>query len=232
MGTIKGNFADLDPYVLTGQIQTANNNQSALNASIQENDQVRSTTAALHPSSLTINLTSNVPNVATTLQGTIGAALGSIGQEGTPSQEPGGGGNPCFIGLTQISTPDGVKPIRDIHLGEMVLGFNKAGARVPQKVIGKQEHLEQSYLLVEFEDGSSTGTTPGHKYWTRTEYEAIANLEAVWHWHKGWVMRRITGKKVMHGEVILYNMTVENTHNYIANGDAVSNLKPEPPFGG
>jgi hypothetical protein len=65
-----------------------------------------------------------------------------------------------------------------------------------------------------------------HKYWTRTGYEPIANLESVWHWNNGWVMRKVTGKKIVRGEVILYNLHIANTHNYIANGDAVSNLKP------
>ena len=33
-------------------------------------------------------------------------------------------------------------------------------------------------------------------------------------------------RTVVKGEVVVYNMTVKDEHNYIANGDATSNLKP------
>ncbi len=95
MGHINGRFADQNPYVLSGQVQTSNNNQTVLNASIAETDQIRGSAVINQPTGLLANPTNDIPNVATTTQGTIGAALGDIGQGGTPSQTPGGGGNPC-----------------------------------------------------------------------------------------------------------------------------------------
>lgn len=95
MGNIYGKFADQNSEVLTGIIQTSNNNQSTLNAAIADSDHLRATPATFQAGGLLITPDNKVPTVTAAVQGTVGAALGGIGQTGTPSEEPGGGGNPC-----------------------------------------------------------------------------------------------------------------------------------------
>lgn len=225
---INGRFSDQNDIALTGIVQSSNNNQSTLNAVISETDQVRGSSVILQPTGLLTNLTNDVPNVTQAAQGTIGAALGSVGQQGTPALEPGGGGNPCFIGVTRIATPTGDVHLREIQLGETVWGFDdETGERTPQRVIAKWEHLVQEYTLIEFEDGRATGLIDIHKYWTRPGYKPISKLDEVWHWsHNAWVKCAITRRTVIKGEITVYNLSIEGTKNYMANGDGVSNLKP------
>lgn len=227
MPNIYGKFADQNDIVTTSITLTANNNQSALNATIAETDQVRASAVIFQPTGLLASPTNDLPNVTTAAQGDLGAALGSVGQEGTPALEPGGGGNPCFIGVTRIATPVGDVHIGDLELGTKVWGFDENGERIPQRVIAKHAHIVQSYLLVEFADGRATGVTPNHKYWTKDGYAPISELDFVWHWsHNAWIKCLIARMRQITGEVIVYNLSVEGTRNYLANGDAVSNVKP------
>lgn len=214
--------------MLTAQVQTSNNNQSALQATITETDQVRASAVIFQPTGLLANPTNDVPNVTTAAQGDIGAALGNVGQEGTPAQQPGGGGNPCFIGQTKIDTPRGDVHIRVIRLGDIVWAFDAVtGTRVHRRVIGKWEHLVDGYTLVEFSDGRSTGVMDIHRYWQKNgQYQPVKDIDSVWHWDGEWKEAKIVQRTVIKGETVVYNLTVENDHNYLANGDAVSNLKP------
>jgi len=142
------------------------------------------------------------------------------------------GVDPCFIGITLITMADGsYKPIVNIKLGDMVMAFDSTtGIRRPQAVLALHQHLEQSYSLITFDDGHSTGVDidGGHRYWTKPRYAPVRDLDYVWHWNAAWVKRQIETWNPVDGEVILYNLTVANTHNYIANGDAVSNRKRDP----
>jgi hypothetical protein len=155
-------------------------------------------------------------------QQTIGAAISG--------GDINGGGGYCFVGMTKIATPLGGKYIHDIRLKDIVLTFDpKTGERAIGTVTDKFEHLVSKYLLVEFADGHTTGTTAHHKYWVDGEYVAIGGLDYVMHWRDGWKKREIVSKRLIEEETILYNITVDGFHNYFANGDAVSNRKDEPP---
>jgi hypothetical protein len=228
MGNIQGIFADQNDLVLTGQIQTANNNQSTLNAVMAETDQVRGTSVVLQPTGVLGSPGAPNADVAAAAQGTVGAALAGIGQTGTPSEEPGGGGLPCFIGATKIDTPTGDVHIRQIQLGDTVWAFDSiTGVRIPKRVVGKYEHLVDEYTLVEFSDGHTTGVVDIHRYWQKNgQYREIKDIDTVWHWDGEWKEVRVVQRTVVKGEVVVYNMTVKDEHNYIANGDATSNLKP------
>ena len=105
MGNIQGRFADQNDIVVSGQVQTSNNNQTALNASLAETNQVRGSSAVFQPTGLLATPPNLVPNVTGTLLGTVGAALAGIGQQGTASEQPGGGGLPCFIGISNVRRP-------------------------------------------------------------------------------------------------------------------------------
>jgi hypothetical protein len=231
MPSINGRFSDQNDLVVTGQVQTANNNQIALNASLAETDQIRGSSVVLQPTGLLATPPNLVPGVTTTLLGTIGAALSGEGQQGTASNEPGGGGIPCFLGVTSIRLANGgFALIHDIRLNQMVVSFDPMnGEWASGRVTDKFEHLVDGYMLIEFEDGHSTGVDKegNHRYWVgQGLYAPIRELSSVWHWNDGWKERKIVNKKVIEEETIVYNMTVEGFHNYLANNDGVSNLKP------
>ncbi len=231
MGSIYGEWADQDSNVLSGIIQTSNNNQITLNAAIAESDHLRADLVSLQPVGLTITPGERVPNVVQAVQGTIGAALGDIGQAGTASQEPGGGGHPCYIGSTEIMTPDGSLVIEDIIPGDIVMAFDKVGVLSPQRVTDKFIHLRDRYTRVTFADGHGVGVTDEHRYWQVGEtFMPIRNAEFVQHWDgEKWKQIRVGIREIIKGEVLVFNITVEKLHTYLANGDGVSNLKPNEP---
>ena len=231
-GSIYGRFADQNDIVVTGQVQTANNNQTTLNAVLAETNQIRGGTVIFQSLGLLTSYDPNqVPGVTGALVGTVGAALGGIGQTGTQSEQPGGGGIPCFLGITGIRLASGGSIfIRDIQLKQVITSFDPmTGERFDGRVTDKFEHLVDGYMLIEFEDGHSTGVDKdgNHGYWVgQGQYAPVRDLSSVWHWDDGWKERKIVSKKIIEEETILYNLTVEGFHNYIANNDAVTNLKP------
>jgi len=119
---IQNRFSDNDPYVQTIQTISADNNQSALNVSIAENDHLRATPASLQPNALTINIANPVPDVTTAGSNTIGSALGDIGQGIAIIGETGGSGDDpgnCFLGNTLVTLWDGeLKYLKDDKTGE------------------------------------------------------------------------------------------------------------------
>lgn len=234
MGNINGKFAEQNDIVTSGQIISANNNQISLNAAIAETNHLRATSAIFQPTGLLATVNNLVPNVTTTLTGTISAALAGQGQQGTASTEPGGGGIPCFFSDTLISLPDSQVFIPEITCGMTVLAFDESGKRVPKVVTDTQSHLVESYCELLFDDGTTTGVDADqqHRYWTYGDFVSVKELDKVWHWSNGWVQRRIIDRQLIQKTVILYNFTVADLHCYIANGDAVSNLKPADSGGG
>lgn len=229
MGNIQGKFAEQNDIVVTGQVISSNNNQTSLNAVLAETNHLQASSAIFQPTGLLATTANPVPNVTTTLQGTVGAALAGIGQQGTASTEPGGGGIPCFTGDTLITLPDGLIFIKSIECGMTVLAFDESGKRVPKVVTDTQSHLVSSYCELLFDDGTTTGVDADqqHRFWTHTGFASVGLMAKVWHWSNGWVERRIIDRQMIEKETILYNCTIEGLHCYIANGDAVSNLKPE-----
>ena len=115
-----------------------------------------------------------------------------------------------------------------------VLAFDESGKRVPKVVTDTQSHLVESYCELLFDDGTTTGVDADqqHRYWTYGDFVSVKELDKVWHWSNGWVQRRIIDRQLIQKTVILYNFTVADLHCYIANGDAVSNLKPADSGGG
>lgn len=227
-------FAEQNDIVLTGQVQTSNNNQTTLNAVLAETNQLRGTSVIFQSTGLLATTSNPIPNVTATTQGTIGAALGGIGQAGTASTDPGGGGGgnpPCFVADTWVLMADNTeKRICDISLGEYVKAFDNHGNFVTSRVIGLHQSIAKEALKIDFADGQSTGVTANHPYWVVDEvFTPISQLSQVWHWDDVWMVRKIVRQTPIVGEVIVYNLEIETHQTYVANGDAVHNLCPLPP---
>ena len=231
---IYGRFAEQNSVVLSGQVASSNNNQISLNAAIAENNHLRSTIAALQPLGLTITPGENVPNVSGVVQNTIGAALAGIGQEGTPSQDPGGGGIPCFSFDTPIwMATDVIKPIGRIITGhDYVMCFDGEGQLHKALVTAKFEHYYAKSYVVKFADGRSTVTTQEHRYWTGDGFQPISELDGVMHYEQDWNYVGIIDKQIVTVPIVLYNLTVEKYQTYFANNDGVHNIKKDNDPGG
>lgn len=230
MGNIKGRFSDQDSYVVTQQALTAVNNNAEFNVALIENDYTRATSAQFVQQALTRSIANPVPDVTAAGQGTIGAALGGINQPpdaSIPSPiNPG-----CFAAYTNVELVGQNIPISLVRCGvDKVLAFDAHGRRFEKLIVGKYEHYVQESLIVQFEDGRWTHTTPEHLYWVDGDtYAPIGKLASVKHWDGEWQTVNILSKMEVRVPLLVYNLEVENLHTYFANGDAVHNLKPLPP---
>ncbi len=228
MGSLDGKFSDQNPFVLSAQLITAKTNvKTDLNAILVENDQIRATNTFL--------ITQNVGN--SNAAGGIGSAvaqtaIGTVGAAQTAG-EIGSGGLPCFIATTRIELPDNNwRFIADMRIGDSVMSFDPVSGMIDTgMVVAVMKHLVPNYQIVEFENGHTTGVDAdgGHRYWIgKGEYQPIRELEQVFRWDDMWEPEQIVSRRIVGQETVLYNLTVANNHNYIANHHAVSNSKIQP----
>lgn len=233
MGHIGGKFAEQDSYILTQQIQTSDNNQVAFNAILAENNHLRGSSAVFTAEAVNRTPGTPFPTVTAAGIGTVGAALGGIGQAGTPSENNDTDPS-CFAYDTPIWMANNVvKPIGAIVVGkDYVKCFDAEGHLHNALVTDKFEHYRKECFMVKFADGRTTTTTKEHRYWTGDGFQPIEELDEVMHYHTDWQKVKILGKTVVTKSLVVFNITVDSFHTYFANNDACSNLKPSPGTGG
>lgn len=159
-----------------------------------------------------------------------------------------GGG--CFDAGTKITMADGsVKNIENVMIGDFVLSYNiNLQQFIAEKVTGTLIHYNTINMLdISLEDGSHLGITNTHPIYT-TEGWVSEDILGSWrehnvHTHPIKIGQYIFGqhgltkiKQINHRPDIAnyttYNLTVENTHAYIANGQLVHNMKSRFDTGG
>ena len=133
----------------------------------------------------------------------------------------------CIRKNTLITTKDGKRKIQDIKTGDIVLSYNIDKSRYEyKKVLKTHENLPKSnsydhFLQIELENGKILDVTPNHKIYTNnrgyvradelTEEDDIIFMK----------IKKIS--KIPRNYERVYNLTVEDNHNYIANDILVSN---------
>ncbi len=174
------------------------------------------------------------------MQGDIGAALGGIGQEGTPSTEPGGGGGgvvPCFLGHTMFSIWNAPSiPIAALHadVGRWqaagALSFNEHDMRVRGEIAEVFRNIKYEYLHVVFEDYTADDVVAEHRYFTpNREYVSIKHLlgqRVITEYGRELLVLELKEVKVPSG-IFVYNAHIKTYENYCANRRRVHNLKPQ-----
>ncbi len=136
----------------------------------------------------------------------------------------------CFVKDTQITLADGsTKPIKKIKVGELVLGY-KDNQVQPGKVIKTIFHpKEKAYLLITTEDNRKLKTTPEHLIFTGKRYEPARALKpgSFLFVFKDNKLKPVKVKSVERKKekVDLYNIEVENLHNFFAEGILCHNAK-------
>ena len=141
----------------------------------------------------------------------------------------------CFVAGTKVSTPNGLIPIEDLKVGDMVYTYNEENGKIEEKPI-QETHINpaREIAMITFENGEKIENTKPHPYyvigkgWTETKdlklgdkiltqsdkEEKIANIETT--------MRE--------EEILVYNLTIQDNHNYfvgitnllVHNGSTVS----------
>ena len=142
--------------------------------------------------------------------------------------DSGGGGMGCFAKGTSVLMSDGTeKPIEQIQLGDMVMGFSEGDDPEPCEVIGRFAHRSKPVWRL----NGNTLVTPGHRFFAMIGTNGYGF----------WPLEEIPlGARIMAGDgssVVVetiedageqrdvFNITVQRMHTYIANGYRVHNIK-------
>lgn len=161
-------------------------------------------------------------------------------KNGQLTTRPIDGYNHCFTGDTLISTLDGLKPIKDVKVGDLVLtssGYNRV-----LKTFDNGIKEVTRYVI----NGVELKATPNHKIRVGDGWKEISKLTTediiitsdytpsliskIKHWLYGCLDLGECNYSVvneLHGECIgserVYDLMVENSHEYFANGILVHN---------
>lgn len=144
--------------------------------------------------------------------------------EGIRVDGPEGGGG-CFLADTQVLMSNGeTKNIQDVQVGEYVLSRSTQGDTklIPAQVLETHAVEEEGYLVI----NQSLRVTPNHSVFINGKWSEIGFAQI------GDVLVTQDGTEVLVssiewilGKHTVYNLEVENTHTYFANGIWVHNQK-------
>lgn len=142
----------------------------------------------------------------------------------------------CFVAGTKIKTPDGYKEIQDFKIGDDIYGYDENQNLKVCKVLETIDHEKEPYPVVKLtlEGGRTLRTTLSHPFLTpEGEYIFLKDLKI-----NDYVMTYNRQKvKILNieddGFEVVYNVEVENLHNYIAEDIFVHNMgySPGPAIG-
>jgi len=174
---------------------------------------------------------SGASNSASASGGTAGTGGGGLVGDITVGGGGDSDGRTCFVGETPVLMGDGSKmPIGEIEPDMLVMAFDQGGELYPARVIEVKTHTTDEYCEATFADGRVTGVTWEHLYWQGgAAFREFRHIDHTLNLAAGKFIRcHIKRKKnvVIEGEIDVYNLEVETYQTYIANGDAVHNLKP------
>ena len=149
----------------------------------------------------------------------------------------GGGGGGCFVAETLIDLKDGVKSyIRDIKIGDEVMSINGSSNKVTDTI--SFLHKGYKYSI----NGSEHFVTASHPFKSVAGWKSfdpnLTKIEnpdlKVGKLQVGSILIKTTGLQVIYfidrvyREEMVYNITVDNEHEYIADDFAVHNKEQAP----
>lgn len=137
----------------------------------------------------------------------------------------------CFSGETLVWTDKGNIPIKDIREGDTVINYcTKTGKYKTDTVVSVFENMlkssSENMLKLEISQGDDIEVTANHKFltdegWVRADnLKEGSNLVGVSHLSDYITVKNIS---VIPKHDSVYNLHVENDHNYVAGGVVVSN---------
>ena len=145
----------------------------------------------------------------------------------------GGGGGGCFVGETLVSAPSGDCRIDEIKEGQIVFSFDDKGCLHPAKVLKVHRHENESVVRYSLWGDQHVDATPNH--WVLNQFNAFVGIgtlgpddcviDLLGH------LRPIVKTEPL-GQRIVYNLTVEGRHTFIANNIRVHNAGLGPQIAG
>ena len=140
----------------------------------------------------------------------------------------------CFVGDSQISTPSGMKSIKDMKLGDEVFTFDINDNKVIGKVLEIHAAADMKIVNVEFANGTVWKCTPFQWFYCgNDEYACVKDTKT---FYRGWdKLTDEIGKSALtedkqsvsvvkitdNGEVAdVYDLVISIENNFIVNGIA------------
>ena len=127
----------------------------------------------------------------------------------------------CFVGGTQIQMHEGVKSIEDVEIGDIVKSFDVGTSSViDSKVTKTYVHTDRYYMIL----NGTIKTTSIHPFYTDGKWVEAGDL-SVGHkiLHVDGLEHTIETIELSDESVTVYNLEVDGTHNYFAEGYLVHN---------
>ncbi|MEK6742235.1 MAG: polymorphic toxin-type HINT domain-containing protein [Nitrospirota bacterium] len=137
-----------------------------------------------------------------------------------------GGGGGCFRVGTPVLTPRGEVPIEQVLPGDTVIAVDEHGQQVPSLV--RSTHATRSpHLVIRTTQGDLTTTTEHPLARASGSFLQAGELvpgDAILKWKDGHsTPAYVTGIELLAVDAMVYNLTVEGPHTFIAGGFVVHN---------
>ncbi len=142
------------------------------------------------------------------------------------NREGGGGG--CFLTGTEIKTLDGSKPIELIREGDIIItrASEINNQLIEDRVTKTYRHVVDEYLTI----NKTFHVTPIHRIFVNNRWQTAAEArvgDMLLDEHGNYIAIQSITRHV--GQFVVYNLTTEKTHTFIAAGFYVHNDKGEAP---
>lgn len=135
----------------------------------------------------------------------------------------------CFLAGTKISTIENIKNIEDVEIGDLVTSYNELNkVKTLSKVVKTFTHTTDQYIVI----NDTIKITPNHPIYINNEWKQAEALQIgdtlTGEFHDITVDSLVTINSPIC--INVYNLEVEDTHNYYAEGVLVHNkINPPPP---
>lgn len=92
------------------------------------------------------------------------------------------GGRDCFVGDQQVITYNGIRKIKDIKKGDIVLTYNeRLGKKEWKPVFKTKEVIKKETIKINLKDGSTIECTPDHEFYNNGGWIKIKDLLSLWY---------------------------------------------------
>ena len=137
-----------------------------------------------------------------------------------------GGGGGCFPADTRILTSQGEVPIAGVLPGDTVISVDEQGQQVPAMV--RSTHATRALLVVIRTAQGNLTTTFEHPLALASggfrKAGELAPSDEIMTRHEGQILpASVTGVELLGTDTLVYNLTVDGSHTYIAGGFVVHN---------
>lgn len=148
---------------------------------------------------------------------TVTDRAGNAGQ-GCPLEETYG--SPCFVGLTMITTPTGLRPLQDLRPGDSVISHNFTEGRDELAVIRELTvtNVNDVTTLVHSDERILIGASR-HRLLNRSGSPTMLRHAL----SEGF---RTVDTRLLKAPVLMYDLILDKNHNFYANNFLVESIKP------